>query len=278
MWGIRRAVSCAALVVLACACPGARYAGSIKSTTGAAMTPPGVSSGTTNIVRLADVGGPLARAGLFGMALVAASGAVKTHTTTTTHREGDYIVTTETTRVTGIDEQQMANAQAMLDAATGEQPLGIQASLEVASRTFGGDTSGWMYNLGYGGKAFLCGPALVCYLYGGLGFGRYTFHDRTIRAVTYDGISETTGDVDFTYFGTPLRLTVAPTPYASVYVQADVNWLTVIDTLSGEQGSPSPWHLGVELRGGLAFVRVELAASRMTRAGSSWQVEVGLGF
>ncbi len=52
-----------------------------------------------------------------------------------------------------------------------------------------------MYNLGYGSEPFICGPHLVCFFYGGLGFGKYTFHDRTTRTFDDPAIFETMGDV-----------------------------------------------------------------------------------
>ncbi len=271
-----------AVVLLLAGCPGARYGGSFRSSTGTAMAKPGVSGGTTNVLRVADVGGPLSRAGLYAMAAMVAAGAVETESTSRTYRSGDYIVTETTTTVTGVDENAMATAQTLLDTAASKesiQALGIQSSLEIATRYLGGDTSGWMYNVGYGSRPFLCGPRLVCNVYGGVGFGKYTFHDRVLRARVGAGTSgEIMDDSTYAYFGSPLRLTITPGRYVGAYVQADLNWATLSNQVLGNTGSPSPWRVGAELRYRFLFARVELAAARMVWASTSTQLEVGLGF
>ena len=274
----------AALVTLAgttVACAGAgsaKYGASLRSSTGTALAPPGVSSGSTNVIRIADVGGPLARAGVFGIAGLTAMGAVKTESTSRTWRSGDYRVTETTTRIVGYDAAAMKASQDLMASAASDQPMGLQASLEVATRYLGGDTSGWMYNLGYGSEPFICGPHLVCFFYGGLGFGKYTFHDRTTRTFDDPAIFETMGDVRSYYIGTPLRLTIAPINQLRFYVQADLNMVTAFNVATGETGSPSPWHAGAELHLGIVFGRLGVSSARMTTDSSSLELEVGLGF
>lgn len=245
---------------------------------GAALAKPGVSSGTTNVIRVADVGGPLARAGLLGLATFAAAGAAKTETKVEKWRVGDYEITETTTRIVGYNEAAIRAAQDLLEAASSSQPIGLQASLEIATRYVGGDTSGWMYNLGYGSEPFICGPHLVCFFYGGFGFGKYTFHDRTIRTLEDTAVLEAMGESSSYFVGTPLRLTIAPVDLLRFYIQADLNLVTAMNLLVGETGSPSPWHAGVELHLGPVFGRAGVSSSRMTRDSTSTTLEVGLGF
>ena len=265
-------------LAVASGCKGAQYGASFRSSTGAALAKPGVSAGTTNVLRVADVGGPLARAGLLGLATFAAAGAAKTETTVEKWQVGDYEITETTTRIVGYNEGAIKAAQDLLAAASSSQPVGLQGTLEIATRYLGGDTSGWMYNLGYGSEPFICGPHLVCFVYGGIGFGKYTFHDRTIRTLQDMAVGEAMGESSSYYIGTPLRLTIAPFNLLRFYIQADLNMVTAMNILLGETGSPSPWHAGVELHVGPVFGRAGVASSRMTRDSMSTVLEVGLGF
>ena len=272
---VSRGVETLVLTTLLLGCTGAKYAASFKSTSGGAMAPPGVSGGRTNTVRIADSSGVLSRAGLLGLAAFTAAGAYReTSRTSRSYRSGDYIVT-ETTSSGYVDQATAAAAQDLADAAFANEPVGIQASLEIASRDLGGDTSGWMYHAGYSSEPFECGPHLACRFYGGVGFGRYTFHDRTL---TSDAGTERMGEARYSYIGSPLRLEVAPASFVSGYVQADLNWLTAFDVLVGEEGSPSPWHVGVELRFEWLVGRVQQSWGRMAAGASSTTFEVGVGF
>lgn len=275
---VARSSSLLAIAALAVGCAGARYGGSFRSSMGTALAKPGVSGGTTNSIRVADVGGPLARAGVLGLATLAAAGSVKTETTVEKWQVGDYEITETTTKIVGYDEAAMKASAALLESAASSQPMGLQASLEIATRYLGGDTSGWMYNLGYGSEPFICGPHLVCFFYGGFGFGKYTFHDRTMRTVEDTTVVEAMGDSSSYYVGTPLRLTIAPVDLLRFYVQADLNLVTATNLALGESGSPSPWHAGVELHLGIVFGRLGVSSSRMTRESTSTMLEVGLGF
>jgi hypothetical protein len=266
-------------LALTSGCAGARYGASFKSNGGAAMAKPGVSPGRLNTVRIADIGGPLTRAGLLGLSVGMAAGAVKVDSqTTTSHRSGDYIVTTTTT--TGhIDAGQAAAAGRMAELATADEPIGLQASLEIASTSLGGDASGWMYNLGYGSDSFACAPGLRCRIYGGFQVGKFVFHDRLRRTRSSLGVLEEM-DVDSSYWavGTPLRLDISPIPIASVYVGSDINWVPAFNQALFVTSSPSPWHAGVELTIKLFFARAELTWSRMDRDTTSAALEVGVGF
>lgn len=264
-------LTCALLVGGACA--GAKYGGSFKHSRGAALAPPGVSGGNTNSVRVADVGGPLARAGLYGLALVTAAGAYReTSRSTTTYRSGNYIVTE--TRSSGYIDKDTAEAAGKLaEAATSSEPVGLQGSLDIASRNLGGDTSGWMYQLGYKGEPFACGP-IACRIFGGVGVGWYTFHDR----LAADGSGRMIAESEYNYFGIPLRLELHVLPGVAGFVQADLNLVTAFNAIGGDPGSPSPWHAGVELKLGVLVGRITQTWGRAKWDASSTTFEVGLGF
>lgn len=273
-----RVTAFVSFVVVASGCKGAQYGASFRSSSGAALAKPGVTAGTTNSIRIADVGGPLARAGVLGLASLAAVGSVKTETTVEKWQVGDYEITETRSRIVGYDEAAMKASQDLLETASSSQPMGLQGSLEIATRYLGGDTSGWMYNLGYGSEPFICGPHLVCFFYGGFGFGKYTFHDRTMRTVEDTAVLESMGESESYYVGTPLRLTIAPFNLLRFYVQADLNMVTAMNLALGESGSPSPWHAGVEVHVSILFGRLGVSSSRMTRDSTSTMLEVGLGF
>ncbi len=268
-----------ALAMLCSGCAGANYGASFKTSDGTAMAKPGIAAGRTNIVRLADVGGPLARAGVYLFGVFVAAGAVKTKTTVTDVDRGTYIERTTTTEVTGVDQQQLQAAQTMLDTATGDRPVGLTGTLEVATRDLGGDTSGFRYEVG-ASERFPCGPHLACIVYVGLGVAEWTFHDRAMRSRQGTRVVEEPMVASKSwYFGAPVRLTIAPTSFFAVYVHAELNWVTAANLLLGETGSPSPWMAGVELRAGKwIFARAGIAAARMDRDSVSTTLEAGLGF
>ena len=270
---MRAVMLAAACALSSVGCAHAKYGASFRHQQGAAIAPPGVAGGTTNTVRISDISGPLSRAGVYGLAVLTAAGAYReTSRTTSSYRQGDYIVT-ETTSSGYIDQGTAAAAGELAAAAVGDEPVGLQASLDIASRSLGGDTSGWMYQLGYKGEPFLCGPRLMCRFYGGFGIGRYTFHDR----MRTDG-SGAVAEARYSYIGVPLRLDLVPSRFLTVFVQADLNIATVANAMFDELGSPSPWHAGVEVKVGWVFGRVQQSWGRATWDSRSTTLEVGLGF
>lgn len=272
MYRAVRVVTLATLVASGCA--HAKYGASFKTASGNALAPVGMAGGTTNIVRVADASGPLSRAALIGLATLTAAGAYKeTSRSTTTERVGDYIVTTTTTTGT-VDQAQAQRAAALADSAFSSEPVGLQASLDIATRYLGGDTSGWMYQVGYNSEPFACGPVLACRFYGGLGFGSYTFHDRMIE----DASGTRMGDGEYNYIGFPLRLEVAPASFLAGFIQADLNTVTLANIISSEEGSPSPWHVGVDLRFKWIYGRMQQTFGQATLDDRTTTFEVGLGF
>lgn len=272
MLSVVRVVTLTALVLGGCA--HAKYGASFKTSSGKALAPVGMSGGTTNIVRVADVGGPLSRAALVGLSWLTAAGAYReTGRSTTTYRSGDYIVTE--TRSTGyVDQAQARQAEEIMKEAFGNEPVGLQASLDIATRHVGGDTSGWMYQVGYKSDAFACTRFFACRFYGGLGFGRYTFHDRMVT----NAFGSQMADGTYTYIGMPLRLELAPTTFLTAFVQADLNTVTLANVIRHEEGSPSPWHIGAEVKVWWLVARVQQTFGQATLDDRTTTFEVGLGF
>ena len=242
------------------------------------MAPPGVSSGTTNRIRISDSGGPLTRAGVLGLAFGASAGAVKNvQTTQTATRNGNDVIVRTTTTAT-IDQEQAARAQGLMDAAVADAPVPLHASLEIASTSLGGDTSGWMYNIGFRTDPVSVGKFAVLRASFGLGFGRYTFHDRERRSIGGSSDAGVIGDYRYTYIGSPVRITVFSTTWLRSYFQADLNWVTAWDVISFEPATPSPWRVGTQVNLGPIFVQGEVAWSRMNSEDASVGIEVGIGF
>jgi hypothetical protein len=254
---------------------------SYRTSAGGATAPPGVSSGTTTGVRFSDRGGPLTR-GFFAMlgVAVAAGAAKQTGSSTSSWTAGDRRIT-ETTTTYQVDTAaaqrgaDMANAAADPDADFG----GLEAGLEIATVKLGGDTSGWMYDIAFETPAAPVASFLDASVRFGVGFGRYTFHDRTQRMLSGLTVYEQPMDeTKYTYIGTPVRLSFPHTRWLSSFFQADLNWVSMFNLMMGVRGSPSPWHGGVKVKVGPVFGQAMGSLSGMNEGARSVALEAGLAF
>lgn len=282
-----RATGCT-IVALAIALAGCTA--SYRTTSGGATAFQGLAPGRTGSIVVGDRGGLLTRLGLASFAaLVGGVGSFKdVKSTTTSERVGDTIVTTRRDEAT-IDPTAANNAMPIIDKANDPTSdlSGMQATLEIASRDLGGDTSGWMFRLGGYGKAWRGKTGLR--LFFGLGVGSFTFHDRTKKA--YIGLGPPLNrkdDWSFTYIGTPVRVGYmfrakhqAPRRQlaAEVFLQADFNWVSLAAIIApDEDWSPSPWHTGLRLTLGPTYVEGSVSTSTMRMGATSVGLEAGLDF
>ncbi len=260
------------------------------------MAKPGVSGGVTNSIVFEDRGGPLTRVGFGLLGAAAATGSVKSTGSSTSSSgiydsSGNRTGTQTTTTYTGtVDPAAGQRAQNLVDSGNNAADATLKAGaidptqnyispvggLEIASRNFGGDTSGWMFDFGV--KAARRYGAWGLRWSARFGFGRFTFHDRTLAV----GSASFTQMVESqsTYVGVPLRLGVTYGGLFEVFARLDLNFVTAFNEALGEEdSSPSPWRAGGRV---FLFKRAYLEAgvmvSAMRKANTSTMLEAGLEF
>ncbi len=251
------------------------------------MAPTGVSSGRSSSIYLSDRGGLLTRAGIAALGLVAAAGASDSKTTRTVTDQGTYLYIQEETTTTVNPERAQAAADIMNAATDPDQNFGgACAGLEIASRDLGGDTSGWMFNLGYAASATSSRSHWGVRGSAKLAFGAMTMHDRELRSYAPNSVTMTTGDASYDFFGTMLRLGLSywlPLAHRNVamlegFVETDLNFMTAVDQYS-DSSHPSPWSVGARFTA-LKYVYVETKVlwSAMNAAHTSLGLELGVAF
>ncbi len=260
---------------------------------GGATAPTGVSGGRSSSIYIGDRGGLLTRASLLGLGALAAAGAVDSKTTRTVSDEGSYYrVTTETTSTVNVERAQSA-VDLMGAASDPSQNFGgLCAGLEIASRSLGGDTSGWMFDFGYATASTSTTSHWGVRASGKFAFGSMGLHDRTLSSYTPDAdVTTKAGDASYNFFGTFLRagatywLPVAHHNVAMLegFVEGDLNWLTWLDgqqTRGFDQLShASPWSAGFRFTAiKVLYVEAKLLWSAMNSAHTSTGLEAGFAF
>lgn|GEM_PF-6673636 len=267
--------------------PGQAFGVATSVTRGSAYLPVNAASGTTTTLTYRESGGPLTRL-LLGLLVPISSVSNVSSTSRTTVdyscQSGRCYKTTRTTTTTTatVDTAKAARLAAAVDS-IGRTKEPIELRLDIPVRFLGGDTSGLMLNMLYHGKIRQLGPFAAVWFSGGLGFGRYTFHDRAVTTLS-DGFGVGEMEVDeqtYSYFGFPVRVTAAlgQTGLRS-HVQADFNLLG-FDYGGGNEGdSPNanPFHWGLGYRLGLLQIEADVAFGRSRIDGASATLEVGIGF
>lgn len=281
-----------AAALLAGALPAAGCKVAYRTTHGNATAPAGMSSGTTSSITIGDEGGlltmALLRAGLVGLGLATAYGSIQNPTVKTeTHIEsrrtsGDTLVTTttrEATIVSGPAEAGLGIMNADLPTVTSRHG-GLSTQLELARRWMGGDTSGWMFKVGYAFRWSRGTGDLLAGLRGfaGIGYGKHYIEDRMLARV--DRGPPELGDGRFVFAGVPARVGAfvgkrrgpdAILPYlgAEVFAQADLN-------LSEEKDdAPTLFMVGLRFNYWVLYVEGQLATSSHGRSGG---IELGVGW
>lgn len=278
-----RAVCCV-FVALAVGCTA-----SYRTTTGGATAYPGMSTGTTGSIVIGDRGGLLTRLGLASLgAFLGGVGSVKdVKREETVRRDGDDIIVDRKDSIV-LDPAAANAAMPIIDAANDPKRdlSSMQATFEIASRDLGGDTSGWMFRLGGYTKWWRGWKGMRVLV--GLGIGSFTFHGRTLRDWDLGGVRERKDDWGYTYIGSPVRFGwmfrgkhQAPRRQVAgeVFVQADFNWVALAAIIAPDENwSPSPWHAGMRVTLGPAFVEGSVSTSTMRSDRMSVGLEAGLDF
>jgi hypothetical protein len=268
----------------------------VRTSSGGATSRPGVEGSRTTSIVIGDRGGPLTRAALIALGIAGAAGSVEdTKTTTEVTTSGNDTIIHRTT--TGeLNQRTLQSSTDMINTATNLDAniSGIATSLEIASPSLGGDTGGWLFNMGYSGR-WGHRRGLGARLFAGIGFGQLTHYNRKIRRYTPmpdptapitgpGAIVETMEDSDYIYAGTPIRIALTYAALVEAYVQADLNWITpfheveVINSAVSDAPVPSPWTFGVRATYLVGFVGTFVSLASMRPEGRSYGFEAGIDF
>jgi hypothetical protein len=267
---------------------------SFRTQDGGAIAPTGVSGGRMNSIYISDRGGPITRLGIFAFGLLAAMGATHSESTSTTTDHGSY-VEVETTTTTTVDPVAAQNAAEIMGAAmdTSQNFGGLTGGLEIAARDLGGDTSGWMYDMGYSAAETSKHSHWGVRGSAKFAIGSMTMHDRMMSAWSpaANMIVTQKGDASYGFCGTFLRAGVTywlPVSHKNVamlegFVEADLNWLTLVDSTEtdgfDDQSHPSPWSAGVRFTAfKTLYAEVKVLWSAMNSEHTSSGFEVGFAF
>ena len=252
-----------------------------KSASGGATSPDGLGRGATHSLRFYDEGGLLTRAALAGLGVVAAAGAVENRKTTYEINQTDTGTVINRTDTGTINTDTAKGAAGIMNAAGdpntsfGTANGSLAASLELASTTLGGDTSGGQFDFGYSYKYLqkMGNLGLAIRGYAGFGYGHYTFHERVMVAT--DRGPPKFGDGTYKFLGIPARigafLFAAGGKFTTMvgveaYAKLDINFSDAM-----------VYHLGGRFQYSLGFVELEMMRGSKSDLGSVG-LEIGIGF
>lgn len=241
----RLAIAVICLALGACAGTGQHYALGYGIANGAALLPPTTSRGTTAMINYHEEAGVLARTIILvmtAMSLKNPEGDSSSSTTSENERIGDTIYTTTTTTTTftpTTSEERARREEAIRDFNDTVAPGIIHDALPVtldmgwARPSLGGDTHGFTFDMMY--QMPLAARSALSL---GFGYHAFTFEDRSVANVTVDGSTvrsmRTTGPLDYSFIGFPIRFTQGIANRTSVHLQWDLN----IQGLTDDYASP----------------------------------------
>jgi len=267
---------------------------SYRSSAGTATAPEGFGPGVGRSIVFGDEGGLLSRLGLgalgTGLAGAGALGGVKvvkSETDVSTNGNTTTITTRDTVEIDRQKVQEGAAGGMTLVRAADSGKLssaggGLAANLEIASRSFGGDTSGWQYDMGYAFRKYRRGDSFVMGLRGyvGFGYGKFTIHDRVLDRVDRGPPMFDSAETKFLGLPTRFGLFMLKKPSSfdgmkslkevwgtETYVRANLNLAD----------GPHRFHLGQRLQWALVFVELEASIGGFDTTDRSLGLAVGLG-
>jgi hypothetical protein len=247
-----------------------------RSSAGAAMAPPGLHQGVVRSVSINDEGMLLTRAGLGVLGVAVAAGSIENpQVKTTVDNVGDRTVVRQERTATihsGPAEAGMAIATARN---TSTAAGGLSSNLDIASRSLGGNTSGWQYEFGYSMRRIRRGKDWAAGFRGfaGLGFGRYKMHDWLVDVM--DRGPPRFGSGNYNFNGIPTRFGVFFASYprsflqlvgTETYVKANINFT-----------DHSVFHVGQRFQYSLVFIEIETSMSSLDARDRSYGIELGIG-
>ncbi len=259
---------------------GGAYSLGFSATAGNAYLPPTSSSGISTGIAYHEYGGVISKVLLL---LLTVPPKPRETSTTSTECYGDTCYITTTTYYPSqaemdnwnrdVDTWSKTTAPAILSGA-----IKAEVNFDVASRSLGGDTSGASFSMlgripirslgGVGGNLAM-----------GMGFGSYTFHDRTRKVVVANGSTldsvEQKGDLDYDYIGFPVRLQAMVKRNVAIYLQLDLN-LLALELTDDSQASPA--RLGLHWLGPRIYLRAEAVTDNFGGSRISGMAEVGFAF
>lgn len=252
------------LCLAGCAGHGSQAGIGVAMSTGSALVPANVTGGTVTSLSYREQGGQVTRALLRIATALGNAPATRSVTTVSSgvevHSGTAYVVTrsTTTTYITDTPEQlavKAARANAMLKA-IGNSEIPATFELDIATRSLGGDSSGWMSVWMYQGPPAVIGKGLfsMARLSAGLGAGQLTFYDREQTQLSENGTEivatkQMADQTSYSYFGFPVRLDLAlGSSGLFLRSQMDLNIMASIDSIYDDEDSPervSPTHFGL---------------------------------
>lgn len=257
---------------------------------GGAYVPQRSGAGLTTSVRIVDEGGPITRWSMLGLTALAATRVKEDRefhhydTRRVCSPSGgcsnQLVEVDEVTSTYYIPAETMQRLVEQYDLITNTNAAEVFfTEIEIASRTLGGDTSGFLYALMMRPKLVtLPGPFPVIAFGGGLKFGKLTFADRPASMVTgIPGgatlVSMPDQDQTFGMLGFPARVDLVASPRLGFHVQWDLNLLSL--PIDDGPHDPSPLRVGGTLRLGRLRLGAEWVGRGVARDVSTLQLEVG---
>jgi hypothetical protein len=197
------------------------------------------------------------------------------------------VCTTVTTTRTWVSDPaakaEAADLQRRMLAAMAVSEIPLETTIDVAARSLGGDTTGVSAQFIYFGRLRGIGPLRYTQLGMGVGFGRYTFHDR-VRAVATPGSGDVllgtmaleAADYRYGFLSSPIKLKIGLAPHLAAWFQADFNWYVLSHALFADEGDERPasaLRFGLDASFGPARIGAEVAADGMRGDGVTLALE-----
>jgi hypothetical protein len=247
---------------------------------GTAYLPPTAGASTTTMIRYREIGGFLGN-----LLVLTASAPIKPEPSSRIETEtscsgsgSNKSCTTATYEVTTYPsskeiedyEKKVAAWDPAVANAIMRGEAGQEVDLDIALRTLGGDTSGFIFRLG---APFLhWGPVSMKFALGWLTF--HDVHTRIANATSTEiATMEKVSDFTYKYVGLPIRVQ-APIGLTGlgVHLQVDLNIPSIV------LDEPSPIRAGVQWFGYHLMITVETVVSGFRADGVSLASEVALAF
>jgi hypothetical protein len=279
-------LSLCALVGAGC---GNKYRVGYRLSNGGDTAPAGTDRGTATSIRYRDYGGALSNWMQYLISYPAPPQGSSTFSKRDVKTECTSTECVTTTTITSDYQPPSAGEVAAYkerakqwDATIGQAILSgefpLEAVVDYASPSLGGDTQGSMAGLNYRSGTNGFGPFLTSFVSVGIAGGKYTTKGRKQRRLVAVGnnleVKTAPKNFDYIYFGFPLRFTGLIAPKISTYLQVDLNVIGPIN----EGNDSQIVRFGVT--GVLPWVNasLEVSADRLRTDSFTTTAEVGIDF
>lgn len=283
---------CSAVVASACAfTQGGSYSLAYRTSYGADMAPQSGSRGTVSALRYHESGGPISK--FLALAITAPRLNYESKSTTTydTDCVGNTCTTTKTTtttsRITEDDirryEADVKNWDANVRPGIMAGDTGFGVTIEAASPSLGGDTTGYTMGVDIPATLGRLGPFRKTVVSFGFAGGSYQMANRSYRLLnriddTHLNLTTHMTTLTYSYLGFPLRVSGALTQNLAAYVHFDLNMLAALANVLDEPRSAQITRVGLSAGLWHMFASVEVSADRFRPDSLTGSAEVGFAF